>query len=63
MVSIDSKFNKRYYMLDQVINEILIYAHELSREDSPGVNVGSVGLESLIIAQDLTGTCCRHWGN
>lgn len=50
-------------MLDQVINEILIYAHELSREDSPGVNVGSVGLESLIIAQDLTGTCCRHWGN
>ena len=54
---------KENYLFDQVFHKVLVYTDELSCQDSSGVDVGSVWLKSLIIAENLTGTCSWHWSN
>mmetsp|Transcript_19724 Transcript_19724/g.41632 ORF Transcript_19724/g.41632 Transcript_19724/m.41632 type:complete len:589 (-) Transcript_19724:922-2688(-) len=41
--------------VDQVTQQVLVDHHELAAEDPPRVQVGGVGLEALVVAQDLAG--------
>jgi len=49
--------------LSEISKEMVVYDLELSREDSAGVNVGCVGLNALIVAEDLGGGSSGHWSN
>lgn len=49
--------------LDEVLDQVRVDTDELATEDSSGVNVGGVWLKALIVAHDLSGGCCWHWGN
>ena len=41
--------------LGQVAEEVLVDHDELTAECAPGVDVGGVGLEALVVAEDLRG--------
>ena len=54
---------KENYLFDQVFDKVFVDTDELSCQDSSGVDVGSVWLKSLIIAENLTGACSWHRSN
>ena len=44
----------------EVLQQVLVDDSEVSCEDPPGVDVGGVGLEALVVAHDLRGGCGGH---
>lgn len=48
---------------DQIFDEVLIYADELSSQYSSSVYIGSERLEAFIIAKHLGSGGSWHWGN
>mmetsp|Transcript_15039 Transcript_15039/g.28222 ORF Transcript_15039/g.28222 Transcript_15039/m.28222 type:complete len:233 (+) Transcript_15039:334-1032(+) len=49
--------------LDQILQQVTIDLHKLSRQDAADVEVLCVGLEGLVVPQDLSGAGRRHWGH
>lgn len=51
------------YPFDEIVDQIAINTDELSRQDSPCVDVGGVGLEGFVVAEDLACGGGGHWSD
>jgi hypothetical protein len=47
-------------VFNEIFNQVFIDANKLASKHSPSINIGRIGLKSLIITKYLTGTSGGH---